>query len=85
MKINSKIIFIIYKLKHSRNKPSKLYQVDNTVDTENLYFQIVIYVSVDKHLFSTTLKVKITGNDSIFIHGFCKNQAQKFKELPHKH
>jgi hypothetical protein len=33
-----------------------------SVDTENLHFQNVTGVSVDKHLFDATLKIKSTGD-----------------------
>lgn len=56
-----------------------------SVDTENLHFQNVTGVSVDKHLFGATLKVKSTGNDSIFIHGFWKKKATKIKDICSKH
>jgi hypothetical protein len=52
-----------------------------SVDTENLHFQNVTGVSVDKHLFGATLKVKSTGNDSIFIHGFWKKKANEIKAI----
>jgi hypothetical protein len=52
-----------------------------SIDTENLHFQNITGVSVDKHLFGSTLKVKSTGNDSIFIHGFWKKKANKIKDI----
>lgn len=56
-----------------------------SVDTENLHFQNITGVSVDKHLFGATLKVKSTGNDSIFIHGFWKKKANEIKDICSKH
>jgi len=52
-----------------------------SVDTENLHFQNITGASVDKHLFGATLKVKSTGNDSIFIHGFWKKKANEIKDI----
>lgn len=52
-----------------------------SVDTENLHFQNVTGVSVDKHLFGATLKIKSTGNDSIYIHGFWKKKANEIKDI----
>jgi len=52
-----------------------------SVDTENLHFQNVTGISVDKHLFGATLKIKSKGNDSILIHGFWKKKANKIKDI----
>lgn len=52
-----------------------------SVDTENLHFQNITGVSVDKHLFGSTLKIKSTGNDSIFINGFWKKKANEIRDI----
>ncbi len=52
-----------------------------SVDTENLHFQNVTGMTVDKHLFGASLIIKSTGNDSIYIHGFWKKSANEIKEM----
>lgn len=52
-----------------------------SVDTENLHFQNITGISVDKHLFGSTLKIKSTGNDPILAHGFWKKKANIIKQL----
>lgn len=56
-----------------------------SVDTENLHFQNVTGVTVDKHLFGSTLKIKSTGNDPIIVHGFWKKKANEIKDICSKH
>ena len=52
-----------------------------SVDTENLHFQNITGITVDKHLFGSTLKIKSTGNDPILVHGFWKKKANTIKAL----
>ena len=52
-----------------------------SVDTESLHFQNITGISVDKHLFGATLKIKSKGNDSILIHGFWKTKANEIKDI----
>ena len=52
-----------------------------SVDSESLHFRNVTGVTVDKHLFGATLKIKSSGNDSICIHGFWKKKANEIKEI----
>jgi len=52
-----------------------------SVDTENLHFQNVTGISVDKHLFGASIKIKSTGNDSIIIRGFWKSNANLIKDI----
>lgn len=52
-----------------------------SVDTENLHFQNITGISVDKHLFGSTLKIKSTGNDPILVYGFWKKKANTIKQL----
>lgn len=52
-----------------------------SVDTENLHFQNITGISVDKHLFGSTLKIKSTGNDPILVNGFWKKKANTIKQL----
>lgn len=56
-----------------------------SVDSENLHFQNVTGISIDKELFGASIKIKSTGNDSIVIHGFWKKKANTIKELCSKH
>ena len=56
-----------------------------SVDTESLHFQNVTGITVDKHLFGATLKIKSTGNDSIYIHGFWKKEANRIKGICSKY
>lgn len=56
-----------------------------SVDSENLHFQNVTGITVDKHLFGSTLLIKSTGNDPIKVHGFSKKKANKIKEICSKH
>ncbi|MFN4763421.1 SHOCT domain-containing protein [Gillisia sp. Q332] len=50
-------------------------------DTETLHFKNITGITVDSHLFGTTITIKSTGNDPIQIRGFWKKEAQKIKEL----
>ncbi len=52
-----------------------------SVDTENLHFQNITGISVDKHLFGSTLKIKSAGNDPILVNGFWKKKANIIKQL----
>jgi hypothetical protein len=52
-----------------------------SVDTENLHFQNISGISVDKHLFGSTLKIKSTGNDPISAKGFWKKDANEIKNI----
>lgn len=52
-----------------------------SVDTENLHFQNITGISVDKHLFGSTIKVKSTGNDPILVHAFWKKKSNSIKQL----
>lgn len=52
-----------------------------SVDTENLNFHNITGISVDKHIFGATLKIKSTGNDPILVHGYWKKNANKIKDL----
>ena len=52
-----------------------------SADTENLHFQNVTGVTIDKHLFGSTLKIKSTGNDPIIVHGFWKKKANEIMEF----
>ncbi|MEJ6556849.1 MAG: SHOCT domain-containing protein [Crocinitomicaceae bacterium] len=56
-----------------------------SVDTENLNFQNVVGISVDKHLFGSSIKIKSSGSDPIIIRGFWKKKANEIKELCSKH
>jgi predicted Zn-dependent peptidase len=56
-----------------------------SVDTENLHFQNITGISVDKHLLGSTLKIKSTGSDPILVHGFWKRKANSIKQLCAKH
>ncbi|CAM4293385.1 SHOCT domain-containing protein [Gillisia limnaea] len=50
-------------------------------DTESLHFKNITGVTVDSHLFGTTITIKSTGNDPIQIRGFWKKEAAKIKDL----
>jgi len=50
-------------------------------DTETLHFKNITGVTVDSHLFGTTITIKSTGTDPIFVHGFWKKEAKEIKEL----
>lgn len=50
-------------------------------DTETLHFKNITGITVDSHLFGTTITIKSTGNDPIQIRGFWKKEAQKIKDL----
>lgn len=50
-------------------------------DTETLHFKNITGITVDSHLFGTTITIKSTGNDPIKIRGFWKSDAQKIKDL----
>lgn len=52
-----------------------------SVDTENLHFQNVAGISVDKHLFGATLIIKSTGDNDIYVDGFKKKKANVIKEI----
>ncbi len=52
-----------------------------SVDTENLHFQKITGVSLDKHIFGATIKIKSTGNDSILVNGFWKKKAIEIKDI----
>jgi len=56
-----------------------------SVDTENLHFQNVTGISVNKHLFGASIKIKSTGNDPIIVHGFWKKKANAIKDICSKH
>ena len=50
-------------------------------DTENLHFQNITGITVDKHIFGATLKFKSTGSDPILVHGFGKKESEKIRQL----
>ena len=50
-------------------------------DTENLSFQKITGVSVDKHIFGATVTIKSAGNDSIYVSGFWKKKADEIKRI----
>ena len=52
-----------------------------SVDTQNLHFQSVTGVDVDKHLFGSSLVIKSTGNSSISIPGFWKKKAKEISDI----
>jgi hypothetical protein len=52
-----------------------------SVDTENLHFQSITGVNVDKHLFGASLVIKSTGNSSISIPGFWKKKAKEINDI----
>lgn len=52
-----------------------------SVDIENLNFQNIAGISIDKHLFGSTIKIKSTGSDPIYVHGFWKSTANQIKQL----
>ena len=52
-----------------------------SVDTENLHFKNVTGMTVDKHIFGASIIIKSTGNDSIYIHGLWKKNANQIKEI----
>ncbi|MEO5789925.1 SHOCT domain-containing protein [Gelidibacter sp.] len=56
-----------------------------SVDTENLHFQNVTGITVDKHLFGATLIIKSTGHDSIYVNGFWKKKANEIKDICSKY
>ena len=58
-----------------------------SVDTEDMHWERVIGVSIDKHLFGATVKIKGTGgkDDGIFFHGVWKKTANKIKAECQKH
>lgn len=56
-----------------------------SVDTENLHFQNVVGVTVDKHLFGSTLIIKSSGNDPIKVNGLSKKKANKVREICSKY
>ncbi len=50
-------------------------------DTETLHFKNITGITVDSHLFGTTITIKSTGNDPIQIRGFWKKEAKKIKDI----
>lgn len=50
-------------------------------DTETLHFKNITGITVDSHLFGTTITIKSTGNDPIQVRGFWKKEAQEIKDL----
>ena len=50
-------------------------------DTETLHFKNVTGVTVDSHIFGTTITIKSTGTDPILVRGFWKKEAKEIKEL----
>lgn len=50
-------------------------------DTETLHFKNITGVTVDSHLFGTTITIKSTGTDPILVRGFWKKEAKEIKEL----
>lgn len=50
-------------------------------DTETLHFRNITGITVDNHLFGSTLKIKSTGHDPIFIYGFWKGRASEIKNI----
>lgn len=50
-------------------------------DTETLHFKNITGITVDSHLFGTTITIKSTGNDPIQVRGFWKKEAQEIKNL----
>lgn len=50
-------------------------------DTETLHFKNITGITVDSHLFGTTITIKSTGNDPIQIRGFWKKEAKEIKDL----
>src|SRR5690606_16663218 len=54
-------------------------------DTETLHFKNITGVTVDSHLFGSTITIKSTGNDPIHVQGFWKKEANEIKALCAKH
>lgn len=52
-----------------------------SVDTENLHFQNITGITVDKHIFGATLMFKSTGSDPIIVHGFGKKEADQIRKI----
>lgn len=50
-------------------------------DTETLHFKNITGVTVDSHMFGTTITIKSTGNDPILVQGFWKKEANEIKKL----
>tara|TARA_R100000935_G_C2781676_1_gene141976 strand:+ start:61 stop:549 length:489 start_codon:yes stop_codon:yes gene_type:complete len=50
-------------------------------DTETLHFKNITGVTVDSHMFGTTITIKSTGTDPILVRGFWKKEAKEIKEL----
>lgn len=50
-------------------------------DTETLHFRNITGITLDSHLFGTTITIKSTGNDPIFVQGFWKKEAKEIKDL----
>ncbi len=52
-----------------------------SVDTENLDFQNITGITVNKHIFGATLNFKSTGSDPIIVNGFGKKDADQIRKL----
>ena len=52
-----------------------------SVDSEELMLNKVTGVTIDKHIFGATIKIKSTGSDSIVAFGFGKGKANKIKSI----
>lgn len=52
-----------------------------SVDSENLNFQRITGVTVNKHIFGATITIKSTGSDPIIVRGYWKNTADEIKKL----
>jgi hypothetical protein len=50
-------------------------------DTETLHFKNITGITLDSHLFGTTITIKSTGNDPIQVEGFWKKEANEIKKL----
>jgi hypothetical protein len=50
-------------------------------DTESLHFKNITGITVDSHLFGSTITIKSTGNDPIHVHGFWKKEANEIKAI----
>ena len=50
-------------------------------DTENLDFQNITGITVDKHIFGATITFKSTGTDPIVVHGFGKKEANQIRQI----
>lgn len=54
-------------------------------DSETLHFKNITGITLDSHLMGTTITIKSTGNDPIYVEGFWKKEAKEIKELCAKH